>query len=250
MELSLAEAETKLRDILEAVLVDHVPAFWAEADQWCAWVNSRTATSGTRYAPCFPSVPFAHGIRVTPGVGKSEQVRRLLPRLLERIGGPIYFFVPTHELAEEQAEKFNALAPPFSADVYRGIARPDPCNTTIKMCRRADEVTLLLNNGLTLSSICADEQGKCPHHPDASLNPCAYRSQATKGIDVWFLPSQYAFMGLSDSFESPKLVIFDEAFWQNGLTGFDKYNPNRLAISTLPNDFISRKLFRALTRMT
>lgn len=154
MPLSLADGETKLRERLRVFLEDQFLAYLQRMMQWRNDVyqieaanaavtgsNARECLLQCRFPPCPPAPPVL-GIRVPTGLGKSHSVLEQLGPFVQEHGGPVYYFVPTHRLAEEQAAKLTPWADALGLQVkvVRGHSQPDPNNPGQKMCLRADDI--------------------------------------------------------------------------------------------------------------
>lgn len=178
-------------------------------------------------------------VQCIPGLGKSHEFRSAAAQTIRRFrasgdnNGTVVIFVPTHQLAAEQVEKFKVEHPDIRAKRFLGISREDPHYPGRQMCHRAGVVADLCEDGVALRDLCANP-GKgiyCPHHVEVSDAPCGYSVQAQQKADVWILPHQKLFAPAPDCVGEPRLVAIDESFWQASLQGFDV--PYRLSLQTL-----------------
>jgi putative DNA primase/helicase len=240
--LSLADGEGALRQRIRHFLAVEATAYFLSAGHFQKWEESWTVESAgglLKWMRGFrlPPAPPVLGLRVPTGLGKSHEVLKRLISFIEETGTPVYYFVPTHELAEELSEK--AVREGLSAGVLRGHKRPDPIDPGETMCPRAKAIEPLLRSGFRLADICENEAGKCPY------NGCAYRMQFEALPDVIFLPAQYLFRPPTD-LPDPQLVVIDESYWQAGLQGFDKFQPTRFTTATLLESPDGEKLLQFL----
>jgi hypothetical protein len=192
--LHICEGEKKLQKQIQLFLLSHAPAFLACDEEYQQ--QYAIAVGSKRFQPVFalgfPPFPPVLGLLVATGLGKSHTTLKQLASFIEQVGGPVYIFVPTHELGAEQAEKFHKLAAEhgLSAGIIRGRSQPDPNNPGNTMCIRSDDIEPLCSQGIPLSAICENEKGRCPYHPKAEkFPPCGYRTQFDNLPDVVFLPA-------------------------------------------------------------
>lgn len=161
----------------------------------------------------------ALAICATTGLGKSHIFRKVAAENIRRLRAAgdkrsIVVFVPTHDLALEQAMKFNQLHPDLTAKRFIGIDNKNLDKPKTKMCERVDIVLRLLKHGSSLSSICCTrEVDYCPHHYESKKNPCGYSFQSQAFADIWFMPHQYLFLPMPNNI-NVALIGIDESFWQ------------------------------------
>ncbi|MDP6953957.1 MAG: hypothetical protein QGF53_14480, partial [Alphaproteobacteria bacterium] len=162
--------------------------------------------------------PVAHAIKATAGGGKTEAgLRALAPVARDR---RVHFCVPTHELADEAAERYaqpiDEAAATYSrfatepARIHRGRKRPEPAADGAPMCfddvrERADQFD---EAGLDVyERVCKT----CSH-----LGECGWsRQKADKGPGVIFMPAEYAF---EPTAKRADILVLDEGFHKPSLS--------------------------------
>ena len=256
LTVSLGEATNALHCSMEQFLFEEIPAYFDKKNR----LNRETSVEIARifntqnqrvFQPKFwlPSPPSAIAFRVTTGVGKSHVARNLFARQLEVRGGPVVVFVPTHELADEQARSFSALNSGYSSGVFRGMTQPDLTDSEFRMCRVGEEAARVVSFGIPLKSVCGGTEKSCPHHPKYGADtPCSYLGQLEQTFDIWYVPVNYAFRPPA-GFPTPTLVVFEESFWQAGLEGFDEFRPIRFSVPTLAGSKCGEKVLKAIQSM-
>ena len=133
-----------------------------------------------------PVAPLGQTALVAAGVacGKTEVALQQAARVLavkEPRGTPkrrIAYIAPDHNLGDEVAARFRALAPGIPCHVHYGASWPDPTHPDfsnpaisaadkVKMCRRSEMLADTRKAGGSISTLCGSEKrGFCPHHPD------------------------------------------------------------------------------------
>jgi putative DNA primase/helicase len=196
------------------------------------------------------TLPPVHAIRITVGGGKSHSGRNdYALALLARIraaGGKenIAMSAPTHKLANEQAEEFNAspLARSLNltARVGRGRNADDPEQPGMKMCHDYKAVQDAYDAGVSdiQAKVCRNTKtgDACPL---AGL--CGYQKQRQQRADFWIVPHEMMFKKLPAYMGKLAALIVDEAMWQKGLEGVDRLpievrTDSLNAAPELPND--------------
>jgi putative DNA primase/helicase len=191
--------------------------------------------------PSFLGLPIAppaaphNAIKVTTGVGKSEQLRqaaamKFIPEAKRR-GLPhrVLIAVPTHKLAKEAREK---MAAGVSVAVWQGrggthLATGGP------MCRNPEAVEAAQKIGASVEeTACKNKTARCPLY-----ETCHYQAQkeAARKADIVFVAHEILFQVSEAIGKKFGLVIVDESFWQDGLVG-TKSDMSRLVISTLASE--------------
>jgi hypothetical protein len=160
-------------------------------------------------------------------VGKSDAAHRRLVRLVAKLraGGDrrnVAIAVPTHKLADEQAQRImdlpEARAAGLVVRVWRGRSADDPKAPGQTMCRDVPAVELA--RGVAL-----DPQSTVCHRPmpDGSVaecrhfKVCGYQRQRMAKADIWLVAHQLPFATKPDTVGKLAALVVDEPFWQAGL---------------------------------
>jgi hypothetical protein len=182
-------------------------------------INGAFAYAGDLNGPA-PHV----GIRAPAGLGKTSKTLKILAAVAA--GRTVYYYVPTHKLAEEGVAQASALGIPAMHLKGRG-APGDPA----ALCQKADIAAEVQRAGLPVwESLCKSRGlygGQCEH-----FTTCEYAEQFDGRAEgkVIFLAHEYLTLGVG---KLPKadLVIIDESFYRVALRH-----------RTLPLDRITREL--------
>ncbi|MCB8883982.1 toprim domain-containing protein [Acidisoma cellulosilytica] len=184
--------------------------------------------------------PPVHAIRVDVGAGKTRAAYRYAARRLEamRMVGDtrvIVVAVPTHKLADEQAQLFNTIAAErgsrLTAQVWRGMSAPDPDHEdardpTIadklktKMCRNLEAVAAAREAGVDVQQAACRKKEKgqdpicCPFYTE-----CGYQRQRRAKADLWIVPHDLLFLSKPRALGDVALLVVDESCWADGLEG-------------------------------
>lgn len=212
--VSLVAAERALKDCLDTAMAGTLS--WHESPQ-----------EGRIDAP-------HKAIKITTGVGKSEQIRRMIAEYIpeaKRRGLPhrVLYLVPTHSLGDEARKK---MSDSVATALWQGrqainIATGEP------LCRDLEAVEAALTIGADVEET-ACRKGRrggepilCPFY-----ETCGYQAQKqpAKAADVVFAAHEIGFQPPDTLGDGFGLVVIDEAFWQDGITDA------RLAISGLAQE--------------
>ncbi len=198
--------------------------------------------------------PPAHAVKVDVGAGKSRSAYRYAAEMLARMRPAgdkraIAVAVPTHKLADEHAEIFQAIANPEMAEpagtafgnlqrllarrtvrVWRGMEAVDPdhgdaANDTVpllaktRMCRNLEAVKDAREvNADVFSSACQrkvdGERISCPF-----FSQCGYQRQREAAVDLWIVPHELLFLTKPKSLGRLAALVVDESCWADGLEG-------------------------------
>ena len=162
--------------------------------------------------------PQVFARRVTTGVGKTTTVIKVVSADIKeaarkniRQPKPWIFFVPTHRLGEEIAEKF--LRQGLYARVFRGRSAPVGSDKNgPKMCDNLEQVEIAIKCHATVAtSCCKSKERTCKYY-----DKCRYQAQLRERPDVWICAHGMLFYGQEEIGEVGGVVI-DESFWSAGL---------------------------------
>jgi hypothetical protein len=163
-------------------------------------------------------------IRITPGSGKSEQIRQMIGRFIpeaKRRGLPyrVLYLVPTHALGDEARFK---MPTGVSTALWQGRSAMQS-QTGEPLCQNPEAVEAVLEIGADVEeTACHEGRGeneiKCPFY-----ETCAYQAQKPEARDA-----DVVFAAHEIAFQPPKtlekmlgkgfgLLVIDESFWQDGL---------------------------------
>lgn len=126
-------------------------------------------------------------IKAPAGLGKSTSCLEKIAACQGRL--KIGYYVPTHDLAEELADKIKSLYPDLSVHVFKGRGYLDAENTPL--CKRIEEATELFKQGYSCyQTLCykkiKDKEFKCPFFDD-----CHYVMQQSIHADITIYPHAY-----------------------------------------------------------
>ena len=162
--------------------------------------------------------PPHSAIKITTGTGKSELGRQAIARFViearsrglpHRVMHP----VPTHRLADEARSKMPGGV---TAAVWQG-REGTKLGTDEPMCRNIEAVKAALKIGAEVeSTVCKHKEARCPFY-----ETCHYQAQKApaKKADVVFAAHEILFQTVKALGKNFGLVVVDEGFWQDGLTG-------------------------------
>lgn len=162
--------------------------------------------------------PPHNAIKITTGVGKSELGRQAIARFVieARSGGlphRVLHPVPTHRLADEARSK---MSDGVTVAVWQG-REGTKLGTDEPMCRNIEAVKAALKIGAEVeSTVCRRKEARCPFY-----ETCHYQAQKApaKKADVVFAAHEILFQMVEALGKNFGLVVVDEGFWQDGLTG-------------------------------
>lgn len=210
---SLAVAEKALKGCLESLMGEAL-----------SWHESETESRA----------PSPHkAIKITTGVGKSEQIRRMIADYVtgyvpeaKRRGLPhrVLYLVPTHSLGDEARRK---TPDSVTTALWQG-RKAKNVNTGEPLCHDLEAVEAALAIGADVEqTACRKGAGVCPFY-----ETCGYQAQKkeAKAADVVFAAHEIGFHPPDILGEGFGLVVIDEAFWQDGITD------SRIIISGLAHD--------------
>ncbi len=215
--MSLAAAEKALQGCLEAVM--------AEALSWHGCQPEGRAETPHK------------AIKITTGVGKSEQIRRMIADYVpeaKRRGLPhrVLYLVPTHSLGDEARRKMPTSV---TTALWQG-RQATSVETGEPLCRDLEAVEAALTIGADVEET-ACRKGRrggdpivCPFY-----ETCGYQAQKkpAKAADVVFAAHEIGFQPPDTLGDGFGLVVIDEAFWQDGITDA------RIAISGLDHELVA-----------
>lgn len=193
-------APTRTADEARVALERKIAGFLADVRTW-------HAESADRDPPNL-------AVRATTGLGKSSVARRLiadLRRYLADLDLPdrILVFVPSHDLAEEAAERWRDLG--CSVAVLRGYERRHPQNNR-PMCADVEAIRATLASALDPhSTVCVAQGGlRCPH-----FGGCLKQRNRDEvaDADIVLAPYDALFTGFAVDPATIGLIVIDEAFW-------------------------------------
>ena len=158
--------------------------------------------------------PPHNAIKITTGTGKSELGRQAIARFVieaRSTGLPhrVLHPVPTHRLADEARSK---MPDGVTAAVWQG-REGTKLGTDQPMCRNIEAVKAALKIGAEVeSTVCKHKEARCPFY-----ETCHYQAQKApaKKRDVVFAAHEILFQMV----KALGLVVVDEGFWQDGITG-------------------------------
>jgi hypothetical protein len=162
--------------------------------------------------------PPHSAIKITTGVGKSELGRQAIARFVIEArsrGLPhrVLHPVPTHRLADEARSRMPGGV---TAAVWQG-REGTKLGTDQPMCRNIEEVKAALKIGAEVeSTVCKHKEARCPFY-----ETCQYQAQKApaKKADVVFAAHEILFQMVEALGKKFGLVVVDEGFWQDGITG-------------------------------
>ena len=168
-------------------------------------------------------------IKITTGTGKSELGRQAIARFVieaknSKLPRRVLHPVPTHRLADEARSK---MPDGVTAAVWQG-REGTKLGTDEPMCLNLDAVKAALKIGAeTEETVCRDKEARCPYY-----DTCHYQAQKApaKKADVVFAAHEALFHKIPALGKGFGLVVADEGFWQDGITG------TRLAIAGLDHE--------------
>jgi hypothetical protein len=222
--------EKALRDIMEIVLVKH--ELWSEVEARI----KREVEASTKDDPAADATKIRakiladlekdgvdltaphNAVRITTGTGKSELGRQAIARFVIEArsrGLPhrVLHPVPTHRLADEARSK---MPRGVTAAVWQG-REGTKIGTDEPMCRNIEAVKAALKIGAEVeSTICKHKEARCPFY-----ETCHYQAQKApaKTADVMFAAHEILFQRVAALGKNFGLVVVDEGFWQDGITG-------------------------------
>ena len=154
------------------------------------------------------------GIRATVGLGKSAVSRTHLLALrqhLAAIGAPncILVFTPSHVLAEETAERWNALG--MKVAVLRGYEAKHP-TLKLPMCQDIEAVRAAVSTGHPIHpSVCSrSNTAQCQYFQ------CCLKQQNRDEVsraEIVVAPYDVIFSGLQADLDRVGLLVVDEGCW-------------------------------------
>ena len=158
-------------------------------------------------------------IRITTGVGKSEQLRQKMSGFVieaRNRGLPRRVLVPlpTHKLADEARGKMPGGV---TTAIWQGREGIRLGTDDEPMCRNIEAVKAALRIGAEIeSTACKHKEARCPFYED-----CAYQRQKVPAgkADVVFAAHETLFDQPTKLGKGFGLVVVDEGFWQDGITG-------------------------------
>ena len=165
--------------------------------------------------------PSRHiGLAVDAGTGKSRTGRGRIARFVrsQKAKGKPYrvlWLVPTIKLGGEAEKHFTDLEG-VKVAIHRGREQPDPEQPEHKMCmdleavKAAEEVLADVDE-----TVCGDGETGCPF-----FAVCGYQRQkkAVARADVVIGAHELAFHTPGGAKKDMALTVFDEAWWQDGLS--------------------------------
>ena len=193
-------------------------------------------TLGDFTMPLAPA-PFAHGIKVSVGVGKSHHAlgggARALTAMREAGDGRVIVItVPTLALADALAWRFRGLpgAAGLVVRVWRGRDAFDPnhsdyTNPSVpdvdkaKMCAEPDRVQDAIDAGLSVQQSACKRTIKGDVFECPSFYACSYQKQKTHSADLWIVTPEMLFQQTPDNFGEVAAVVVDESVYSKGLVG-------------------------------
>ena len=132
--------------------------------------------------------------------------------------------MPTHRLADEARGKMQGGV---TTAVWQG-REGSKLGTDEPMCHNLDAVKAALKIGAeTEETVCKNKEARCPYY-----DTCHYQAQKApaKKADVVFAAHEALFHKIPALGKGFGLVVADEGFWQDGITG------TRLAIAGLDHE--------------
>ena len=178
-------------------------------------------------------------IKITTGVGKSRAIRRMIVRFVRRArlkGLPhrVLYLVGTHKLAAEARIKMpNGV----TTAIWQGRDAIKLGTADEKMCLNPEAVKAAIDIGAVIEETACRKARRgedpvfCPFY-----NACHYQAQkALAGkADVVFAAHELLFKAPTAIGEDFGLVVIDEAFWQDGISGVAA--KSRLVIDSLADE--------------
>ncbi len=166
-----------------------------------------------------PAPAPVHGIKSSTGTSKTQTFAAVFAghRGPALSSGTTLYLLPTHQVGEEVAEKFEEHG--VSAKVWRGRKASDPAHPpkTVKMCLDLDAVRLAESLGEPIeSSACAgrDPQGnevRCKFYGE-----CGYQRQKRAKPRVW-IAAHEMLAHPQEAYGEVAAVVIDEGFWQSAI---------------------------------
>ena len=173
-------------------------------------------------------------IRITPGTGKSEQLRQGIARFVgearrQQLPHRVLVNVPTHRLADEARGR---MPDGVTTAIWQG-RNGTKLGTDEPMCRNLEAVKAALAVGAEVEET-ACRKARRGHEPILCpfYGTCAYQAQkaVAREADVVFAAHEIMFQVPKPLGKNFGLVVVDEAFWQDGITG------TRLVIAGLADE--------------
>lgn len=157
-------------------------------------------------------------IKTTTGIGKSDLGRQAIARFVieaKSRGLPhrVLHPVPTHRLADEARSK---MPDGVTAAVWQG-REGIKLGTDQPMCSNIEAVKAALRIGAEVeSTVCKHKEAHCPFY-----ETCHYQAQKgpAQKADVVFAAHEILFQMVKALSKNFGLVVVDEGFWQDGITG-------------------------------
>ena len=187
-----------------------------------------------------PLEPPHYAIKITTGVGKSDQLRlavagQYIPEATRK-GLPhrVLKLVSTHKLADEARAKMpNGI----TVAVWQG-RKATKLNTTEPMClnlpavEAAEEIGAVVEETACRKAKRGQKTVYCPFY-----DACHYQRQKgpAASADVVYAAHEIMFR-VPPALGEFGLVIVDEAFWPKGLSGTEQNTKSRLIISSLADE--------------
>ena len=168
--------------------------------------------------------PPAIAQKIATGVGKTEAaLRTIIARMISGDLRNATVAVPDNELSAEllarAIEIRDELGATFEIGSWRGreAVNPEAINET--MCRRPDVVRAVQRAGLDVQSFaCRTREGdECPFY-----SSCAYQAQRRQRRRLTITNHAAIFTKKAKGIPTPDLLVLDESFWSQGLTGTDR----------------------------
>ena len=178
-------------------------------------------------------------IKITTGVGKSRAIRRMIVRFVRRArlkGLPhrVLYLVGTHKLAAEARIK---MPDGVTTAIWQGRDAIKLGTADEKMCLNPEAVKAAIDIGAVIEETACRKARRgedpvvCPFY-----NACHYQAQKSLAgkADVVFAAHELLFKAPTAIGEDFGLVVIDEAFWQDGISGVAA--KSRLVIDSLADE--------------
>lgn len=231
----IAEAERATREVIDAFLGTHVPAWKAEHAAWKE--ASKDASEHDLEAPAEP-VPVSWGVSVATAVGKTREAIAGVAAAAEA-GLSIVYAFPTHSLGAELGRRFAAEG--IKARVYRGYASPDPDMPGEAMCLDLPAMQDAREAGVgSIASAVCERKIDGQKLTCRFYDRCGMQRQREAKAKVWLTPHALLQQARPEYIPAPDAVVIDENITMGALPD----RPVRMTLDSIESaDFTVPSVF-------
>jgi putative DNA primase/helicase len=173
---------------------------------------------------CFMNSVSAIALKVSTGTGKTRSaLRAVIQRMIDGDLRNATYAVPDNELSAELVDRAIAirdeLGGTFEIGSWRGREAVNPEAFNEAMCHRPDVVRAVSRAGLDVqTTVCRTREGsECPFY-----SACAYQAQRRQRRRLTITNHAAVFTKKAKGIPTPGLLVIDEGFLSQGLTGTDR----------------------------